>query len=55
MASITTTLRLVKRLAVAGVLVLGVSGCMGEGWLFGKGYIAYSRGDYKTAYKEYLW
>ena len=26
MASITTTMRLVKRLAVAGVLVLGVSG-----------------------------
>ena len=52
MASITTTMNFVKRLAVAGVLVLGVSGPVVAG--FDEGVAAYDRGDYEAAYKEFL-
>jgi len=45
-------MRLVKRLAVAGVLVLGVSGSAVAG--FNEGVDAYNRGDFETAYKEFL-
>ena len=51
MASITTTMRLVKRLAVAGLLVLGVSGSVVAG--VDEAGAAYKRGDYKRAYKEF--
>ncbi len=52
MAPITTTMRLVKRLAVAGALVLGVSGPVVAG--VDEGVAAFERGDYETAYKEML-
>jgi TPR repeat protein len=45
-------LRLAKRLAIAGVLVLGMSGPVVAG--FEEGAAAYKRGDYKTAYEELL-
>ena len=45
-------MRSARRLAVAGVLVLGVSGPVVAGW--DEGIAAYDRGDYETAYKEFL-
>ena len=52
MENITTLLMLVKQLAVAGVLVVGLSGPVVAG--FDEGEAAYERGDYETAYKELL-
>ncbi len=52
MASITTLMRLMKRLAVAGVLVLGVPGPVVAG--VDEGVAALKRGDYETAYREIL-
>ena len=52
MESVTTLMRLVMPLVVAGVLVMGVSGPVVAG--FEEGAAAFERGDYETAYQEML-